>query len=152
MASATGDGTVSFASVFDGLAAAGAWSLYVTDDLAGLTGTLQGWSLSFQTDASTGRIEPFSGTAPVLIAFAPGSGTSGSYLLPDGVDVSYSGVTQWSINTGDGNDVVIGPLVATSLRGLDGDDYLQTGSGNDDIFGGNGRDTIFAGTATTLSA
>jgi subtilisin-like proprotein convertase family protein len=45
-------GSATFASVFNGSSANGAWKLYVVDDLGGDTGSISSWCLTITTDAS----------------------------------------------------------------------------------------------------
>ena len=79
-------------------------------------------------------------------------GTAGINLNgDDDADISASGVETYTLNAGDGNDLVSAAggqatgsalAVPSSLQGDQGDDTLFSGLGNDTIGGGTGSDTL----------
>ena len=79
-------------------------------------------------------------------------GTAGINLNgDDDADISASGVETYTLNAGDGNDLVSAAggqatgsalAVPSSLQGDPGDDTLFSGLGNDTIGGGTGSDTL----------
>ena len=69
-------------------------------------------------------------------------GTSGD----DNIDESASLTTNYYINTGAGNDTIIGGGGNDFLVGNGGNDTLVGGAGNDSFIGGNGIDNITGGT------
>lgn len=61
---------------------------------------------------------------------------------PNMVDAGDSQEFNDTIETGDGDDVLLGNLGHDTLSAGDGDDLINAGTGNDDAQGGDGSDTI----------
>jgi serralysin len=134
---ATGDGSVSFASVFEGGYANGNWSLHLHDDGTGDQGSIDAWSLTFATDRSDAAVIGQSTSDFVL--FDSLSLTDGSYSTLNRT-VVYSGVTGWLIDLNAGNDFAVGSM---------GNDTIDGGTGTDQLYGGLGDD-LFIVTAGAL--
>lgn len=81
--------------------------------------------------ATNGRAEGGAGND----LLRPASGYFKGDVTPAAVD--FSG--------GDGNDLLIGSVLADSLQGDAGDDILQGGASNDSLEGGDGDDVLFGG-------
>ena len=62
----------------------------------------------------------------------------------DGATIT--GVEEFRVATGSGNDSLVGGAFADSLVGGSGNDSLNGGAGNDTLAGGDGADTLVAGT------
>ncbi|MBR1179840.1 S8 family serine peptidase [Bradyrhizobium sp. KB893862 SZCCT0404] len=168
-ANGTGTGIVfeATANSFWGEDAKGVWTLSVSDNVAGNTGTLNNWSLTAMGSASSTPTtyvytdEFASATSPGNQTLTDASGnatintaavTTGSYLdLHAGAVDTIAGKTlQIAAGTliknvwaGDGNDTIIANDAGNTIQGGRGNDTIVAGGGKDIIAGGAGSD-VFA--------
>ena len=120
-------GGATFGSAFDGLSAAGDWTLYVRDDAAtggSLSGSLASWSLSVTTSANyTSFYLPTGGST--IVFNTTGAYHQGEFTINGEDPVRYSSITDFTI------------------VGSSGDDVVFAGDTFDTIIGGAGRDLLF---------
>jgi subtilisin-like proprotein convertase family protein len=144
----------------------GNWTLTVTDNQAGGSGTLNTWALRAYGDPAGDDTYVYTNEFGTLAA---ADATRRMLADPGGVDTinaaaittdtlldlrpGYTGMlagqnltiaattTIENADTGDGNDVLIGNAAANLLRGWRGNDLLDGGAGNDTLVGGKGNDT-----------
>ncbi|MBX7540865.1 calcium-binding protein, partial [Qipengyuania sphaerica] len=138
---APSSGVDSFASQFGGLDANGFWYLVIADDEGADQGTLDGWSLTIETDGVDADVLGTEIADTVTIA----SKTASSGTFDISYDVftrgfEFEGVTgTFYIDTGLGND---------TITGGSGSEWIEGGEGNDTIDGGAGEDTASYSTAS----
>ena len=158
-----------------GHGSAGTWTLRITDDTAGNTGSYDGARLEFfGADASNDDVHTITGDYLDIVAEDPARGTltdsnggtdwlnlaaiqgNVDLMLQSGQSFSVDG-TQWgtigsagvdvfeNAVTGDGNDTVRGNDGDNRLLGMRGEDTLEGGGGDDTLFGGTGADALSGG-------
>lgn len=154
-----------------GESSSGVWTLFVADNAALYTGTLQGWTLtltgkpaseddtyvftnefaqSVAAEAVRGTLEDEAGidtlnaaavTSASAITLIPGTTST---INGASLVIGANTVIEHAVG-GDGNDTVIGNAAVNSLRGMRGDDRLIAGEGADTLEGGRGNDTLDGG-------
>jgi Ca2+-binding RTX toxin-like protein len=80
------------------------------------------------------------GTSATFVYGAAGSGFSAYSTVTSVTQIPTTGVT---INSGAGDDVLIGTDLVDTLNGGDGADQLRGNAGNDTLNGGAGHDTLY---------
>ncbi|TXG85699.1 MAG: hypothetical protein E6R12_00175, partial [Sphingomonadales bacterium] len=87
-------------------------------------------------------------TTSQAVAITVGDAAENSLLTSGNDTFTESGVTELSVDGGDGNDTLNGGSGNDVLYGGTGNDALNGNAGNDALVGGDGNDTIFGGTGT----
>jgi Ca2+-binding RTX toxin-like protein len=148
----------------------GNWTLTVSDTQGGASATLTAWALRAYGDVVGNDTyvysEEFSVLAvvdPTRLLLSDGGGTdtintaaiasntildlrSGHASVIDGQSVTIAADTLIeNVDSGDGNDQLIGNAAANSLRGWSGNDTLLGGAGDDTLVGGSGNDRLDGG-------
>ncbi|MEZ5744431.1 MAG: calcium-binding protein [Sphingomonadaceae bacterium] len=125
------DGSSTFASEFNGLAANGTWTYYLRDDAGGDTGSLGSWSLTVSTSSNAAELVGI-GVADTITVSTTASGT-GAWNF-NGNIVEFTGVTDgFTIDGGLGADTITGGQDDDTIRGGPGADILDGGGGNNTL-------------------
>jgi Ca2+-binding RTX toxin-like protein len=132
---ATGSSATGFAATLNGAPVNGNWTLFLRDDATGDTGSIGGWSITLQTnvDYFSGGGSAGNDTLIIVPGAVAGSGQIISSLRPAGGPIRFTGVNEFNIVLGGGNDYAV---MGT------GDDVLTGGEGTDLMYGGAGNDTF----------
>ncbi len=126
--------TASFASSFGGADGNGDWSLKIHDDAPNDAGSVAGWRLTVTTEEGWASLH---GTAGHDIIQILGDGIAGGvFKINERGPVAYEGLTDFAIESGAGND-----LILTSY----GIDQIRPGSGRDTVHAGGAVDYITVG-------
>ncbi|MEQ9641882.1 MAG: S8 family serine peptidase [Alphaproteobacteria bacterium] len=144
---------------------AGTWTLRIADAIAGLSGSLQSWTLHLYGDAPGANdryvfTDSFAGSAAPLVDEAGVDWLNAAALSGDaaidlrpGSESQLAAGSLWLDQTamiehavaGDGDDMLTGNDGANWLLGGAGDDTLAGGAGGDTLDGGDGRDAVQLG-------
>jgi subtilisin-like proprotein convertase family protein len=153
---------------FRGESSFGEWTLRIKDEAAQDTGSFSHVRLGFAGDANTindvyvytdeftkfytaaratltdsdGGIDSWNGAALTQDAVVDLRGNTGKIGK---LNFSIAANTIENAITGDGNDTIIGNVLANQIRGARGNDLIYGGDGNDQLYGGAGNDRLFGG-------
>ncbi len=137
---ANGESNGGFASAFGDDNPNGVWTLRVRDDAPNDTGSLEGWSLTIETQSFAIDLVGTTGADTIRIDLASYDGT-GTYRMNDLPEIAFSGISRYDIDGGAGADTIFGSAAQETIRGGTGRDVIRAGGGRDLIYILEGQDT-----------